>query len=63
LDDKDRLRLLSTHKKVEQWIENTKKATMPHFDETHEILFKVKEGFQKQREMGTLSKPGLQSKI
>jgi len=63
LDDKDRLRLLSTHKKVEQWIENTKKATMPHFDETHEILFKVKEGFQKRREMGTLSKPGLQSKI
>ncbi|KAG7604501.1 Glutathione S-transferase T2 [Arabidopsis thaliana] len=63
LDDKDRLRLLSTHKKVEQWIENTKKATMPHFDETHEILFKVKEGFQKRREMGTLSKPGLQPKI
>ncbi|KAL9812741.1 Glutathione S-transferase T2 [Arabidopsis thaliana] len=63
LDDKDRLRLLSPHKKVEQWIENTRKATMPHFDEVHEVLFRAKDRFQKQREMATASKPGPQSKI
>uniref|UniRef100_A0A1J3GM68 glutathione transferase n=1 Tax=Noccaea caerulescens TaxID=107243 RepID=A0A1J3GM68_NOCCA len=63
LDEKYRVRLLSPHKKVEEWIENTRKATMIHFDEAHEILFKAKERFQKQREMRTISKPGFQSKI
>ncbi|ANM69131.1 glutathione S-transferase THETA 3 [Arabidopsis thaliana] len=63
LDDKDRLRLLSPHKNVEQWIENTRKATMPHFDEVHEVLFRAKDRCQKQREMATASKPGPQSKI
>ncbi|CAH2080164.1 unnamed protein product [Thlaspi arvense] len=63
LDEKDRLRLLSPHKKVEEWIENTRKATMPHFDVVHETLFGAKDKFQKQREMGTISKPGLQSKM
>jgi len=63
LDDKDRLRLLSPHKKVEQWIESTRKATMPHSDEVHEVLFRAKDRFQKQREMATASKPGPQSKI
>jgi len=63
LDDKDRLRLLSPHKNVEQWIENTRKATMPHFDEVHEVLFRAKDRCQKQREMATASKPGPQSKM
>ncbi|EOA15592.1 hypothetical protein CARUB_v10005614mg [Capsella rubella] len=63
LDDKDRLRLLSPHKKVEEWIDNTRKATMPHFDEVHEVLFRAKDRFQKQRELGAVSKPGIQSKM
>ncbi|CAI0414434.1 unnamed protein product [Linum tenue] len=43
LDDMDRNRVLSPHKKVLQWIEYTKDATSPHFDEVHRVLFKVKE--------------------
>ncbi|XP_022760027.1 glutathione S-transferase T1-like [Durio zibethinus] len=49
LDENDRTRLLGPHKKVQQWIENTRKATQPHFDEVHDILMKVKEKLQIQR--------------
>ncbi|KAL5747458.1 hypothetical protein ACOSP7_024460 [Xanthoceras sorbifolium] len=69
LDEKDRLRVLSPHKKVQQWIENTKTATRPHFDEVHKILFKVKENLQKQQSAGASSetassaRPTLQSKM
>ncbi|CAN8232785.1 unnamed protein product [Cochlearia groenlandica] len=56
LEEKDRVRLLSPHKKVEEWIENTKKATMPHFEMVHKTLFGAKEKFEKQREMGIVSK-------
>ncbi|CAN8232765.1 unnamed protein product [Cochlearia groenlandica] len=63
LEEKDRVRLLSPHKKVEEWIENTKKATMPHFEMVHKTLFGAKEKFEKQREMRIVSKPGFQSKM
>ncbi|CAL1401092.1 unnamed protein product [Linum trigynum] len=43
MDDIDRNRVLSPHKKVLQWIEYTKDATSPHFDEVHQVIFKVKE--------------------
>ncbi|KAK8503801.1 hypothetical protein V6N13_021585 [Hibiscus sabdariffa] len=43
LDEADRDRLLGPYKKVEQWIENTRSAANPHFDEVHKILLKVKE--------------------
>lgn len=49
LDEKDRARLLGPHKKVQQWVENTRNATRPHFDEVHNILFRAKERIQKQR--------------
>ncbi|XP_055961534.1 glutathione S-transferase T1-like, partial [Mercurialis annua] len=52
LDEEDRNRILSPHKKVEQWIEDTKQVTRPHFDEVHKVIFKAKERFQKQRSMG-----------
>ncbi|KAJ4712104.1 Glutathione S-transferase protein [Melia azedarach] len=52
LDEKDRTRLLGPHKKVQQWIEDTKNATRPHFDEVHKALFRVKERLQKQRLVG-----------
>ncbi|XP_042394606.1 glutathione S-transferase T1-like [Zingiber officinale] len=43
VDDKDRERLLGPHPIILQWVDNVKSATKPHFDEVHEIVFKVKE--------------------
>lgn len=42
LDEKDRDRILGPHEKVQRWIESTRNATKPHFDEVHDILFKLK---------------------
>ncbi|KAI3897696.1 hypothetical protein MKW92_037662 [Papaver armeniacum] len=47
LDDKDRRRILSPFKKVLKWIENTRIATSPHFEEAHNILFKAKSKIKK----------------
>ncbi|XP_031255948.1 glutathione S-transferase T1-like [Pistacia vera] len=55
VDEKDRTRILGPHKKVQQWIENTKNATRPHFDEVHKILFKVKERLQQQQSVAAIS--------
>ncbi|KAL6979593.1 Glutathione S-transferase theta-1 [Sarracenia purpurea var. burkii] len=52
VDEKDLNRILIPHKKVQQWIEDTKQATRPHFEEVHAILFKAKEKLQKQRFSG-----------
>ncbi|CAH9144330.1 unnamed protein product [Cuscuta epithymum] len=49
LDDKDRESIISPYKKVLAWIDATKKATQPHFDEVHTALFKVKEKLKQQR--------------
>ncbi|KAK9927228.1 hypothetical protein M0R45_024421 [Rubus argutus] len=49
LDEKDRSRILGPHKKVLEWIENTKTATRPHFEEVHEVLYGLKTKFQEQR--------------
>ncbi|KAK7251296.1 hypothetical protein RIF29_34356 [Crotalaria pallida] len=49
LDEKDRSRILSPYKKVLQWIEDTKTATNPHFEEAHNILYKAKSKFEQQR--------------
>ncbi|XP_021735851.1 glutathione S-transferase T1-like [Chenopodium quinoa] len=54
LDEKDRARILSPYKKVQEWIEATKASTQPHFDDVHGILYKAKIKFQKQREIATL---------
>ncbi|XP_074574074.1 glutathione S-transferase T1-like [Curcuma longa] len=43
VDDKDRERLLGPHPIILQWVDNLKSATKPHFDEVHEVLFKLKE--------------------
>ncbi|KAL5727510.1 glutathione transferase [Ranunculus cassubicifolius] len=48
LDEKDITRLLGPHKKVLQWIEDTKKATSPHFEEAHGVLFKAKAMFPEE---------------
>ncbi|THG23923.1 glutathione S-transferase T1-like [Camellia sinensis] len=52
LDEEDRNRILGPHKKVQQWIEDTKLATRPHFEEIHRLLFEVKANLQEQRLLG-----------
>ncbi|KAL8244900.1 hypothetical protein R6Q59_011158 [Mikania micrantha] len=42
LSEKDHDRILSPFKKVLQWVEDTKSATAPHFEEIHGVLFKAK---------------------
>ncbi|TYH41856.1 hypothetical protein ES332_D11G022900v1 [Gossypium tomentosum] len=39
-------RLLGPYKKVQQWIESTRNATNPHFDELHKVLKELKEKLQ-----------------
>ncbi|XP_021753854.1 glutathione S-transferase T1-like [Chenopodium quinoa] len=41
LPDEERNRLIGPYKKVQQWVENVKEATNPHFDEVHKYLFDV----------------------
>ncbi|XP_062147036.1 glutathione S-transferase T1 isoform X1 [Alnus glutinosa] len=55
LDEKDRSRILGPHKKVQQWIEDTRNATRPHFDEVHNVLYKAKTKFQVQRSVAANS--------
>lgn len=62
LDEEDRTRLLGPHKKVQEWIESTRSATRPHFDEVHKVLFKVRENLQKQQSLlGTGASSGTAS--
>ncbi|KAI5383733.1 glutathione S-transferase T1 isoform X5 [Lathyrus oleraceus] len=69
LDEKDRDRILSPYKKVVRWIEDTRAATNPHFDQVHNILFRVKMKLQHPRSMDaeagteTSSKMGRHSKM
>lgn len=56
LDEEDRNRILGPHQKVREWVENTRNATNPHFDEVHKLLFKLKETLQKRRSEKLTSK-------
>ncbi|XP_027917101.1 glutathione S-transferase T1-like isoform X2 [Vigna unguiculata] len=49
LDEKNRSRILSPYKKVLQWIDDTRAATNPHFEEMHNILYRAKKKFEQQR--------------
>ncbi|WVZ61391.1 hypothetical protein U9M48_011274 [Paspalum notatum var. saurae] len=42
LGDDVRDRFLGAHDKILIWMDNVKKATSPHFEEAHELLFQVK---------------------
>ncbi|WCJ26261.1 Glutathione S-transferase T1 [Euphorbia peplus] len=53
--EEDRNRILGPYKKVQQWIEDTKNATRPHFDEVHKLLFKFKVKLEKRRQAGSRS--------
>ncbi|KAG6600558.1 Glutathione S-transferase T1, partial [Cucurbita argyrosperma subsp. sororia] len=48
LDEKDWNRILGPHLKVREWIENTRNATNPQFDEVHRPLYKLKADLIKQ---------------
>ncbi|XP_009600810.1 glutathione S-transferase T1-like isoform X1 [Nicotiana tomentosiformis] len=50
LDSKDRERIIGPYNRVLKWIDDTKNAMEPHFQEVHLILFKAKEKLQKQRD-------------
>ncbi|KAL6556385.1 hypothetical protein OROGR_005673 [Orobanche gracilis] len=43
VDESDRGRILGPHKRILKWIEDTKNATAPYFDEIHAIMAPVKE--------------------
>jgi len=40
--DERRNRILEPHPKVRAWMENVKKATTPHFDEVHQLIYELK---------------------
>ncbi|KDP25451.1 hypothetical protein JCGZ_20607 [Jatropha curcas] len=63
LDEKDRNRILGPRRKVQQWIEDTRNATRPHFNEVHQILFKVKAKLEKQRSKRAINETESSSKI
>ncbi|CAN6302677.1 unnamed protein product [Urochloa humidicola] len=42
LGDDARDRFLGAHDKILIWMDNVKRATSPHFEEAHELLFQVK---------------------
>ncbi|KAK1436223.1 hypothetical protein QVD17_02001 [Tagetes erecta] len=48
LSEKDRHRILSPYVKVVKWVEDTKSAVAPHFDEAHELLFESQKRFREQ---------------
>ncbi|XP_060207083.1 glutathione S-transferase T1-like [Lycium barbarum] len=49
VDEKDRERILGPFKRVQKWLNDTKNAMAPHFEEVHSILAEVEEKLQKQR--------------
>ncbi|KAJ9147912.1 hypothetical protein P3X46_030026 [Hevea brasiliensis] len=48
LDENERNRFLGPYKKVQQWIENTKNAINPQFDEMHGALYQLSAKMGKQ---------------
>ncbi|KAL3499351.1 hypothetical protein ACH5RR_038444 [Cinchona calisaya] len=49
LDEKLHKQILDPHEKVRIWVEDTRKAVNPHFDEIHTTLFQTKEILKKMR--------------
>ncbi|OAY59822.1 glutathione S-transferase T1 [Manihot esculenta] len=48
LDENDRNRFLEPHKKIQQWIENTKNAIKPYFEELHDVLYQLSATLRKK---------------
>ncbi|XP_057512157.1 glutathione S-transferase T1-like [Actinidia eriantha] len=62
VDEKIHNQILGPHKKVQRWIEDTKRATQPHFEEVHRILFKAKAKLQNQVLLGANNVTGISTK-
>ncbi|KAI4367896.1 hypothetical protein MLD38_016522 [Melastoma candidum] len=56
VEEDERQRILGPYQKVQKWMESTRKATQPHFDDVHEIVFKVKTKLQQIKQSGGESK-------
>ncbi|XP_073134815.1 glutathione S-transferase T1-like [Henckelia pumila] len=67
--EKDHDRILGPHTRVLKWIDDTKNATAPHFNEVHSVLFKVKEKLRRklsdeaENKLESSKKTSLHSKI
>ncbi|WCJ26263.1 Glutathione S-transferase T1 [Euphorbia peplus] len=48
LGEEDRNRILGPFKKVQQWVEDTKNATSPHFNEVHEAILSQVRALEKK---------------
>ena len=48
--------ILVPHEKIRAWMENVKKATSPHFEEAHELIFKLKARLSSATHAKTASK-------
>ncbi|XP_027079936.1 glutathione S-transferase T1 isoform X1 [Coffea arabica] len=53
LDEKVRKQILDPYKKIGKWIDDTRNATQPYFDEFHAVLFRAKEKLIKIRSTGS----------
>ncbi|KAK3148674.1 hypothetical protein QOZ80_3AG0207250 [Eleusine coracana subsp. coracana] len=62
LGDDIRDRFLGAHEKILIWIDNVKKATSPHFEEAHELLFEAKVLMQ-SKAAAAADKPSTKFKI
>ncbi|PSR91500.1 Glutathione S-transferase [Actinidia chinensis var. chinensis] len=62
MDEKICNRILGPHEKVQQWIEDTKRATQPHFEEVHELLIKARAKLQKHLSLGDENETGSSTK-
>ncbi|KAM0913067.1 hypothetical protein ACQ4PT_012423 [Festuca glaucescens] len=54
--DERRNRILGPREKIRTWMGNVKKATSPHFEDAHELIFKVKARLSSAAGMKTASK-------
>ncbi|KAK1698759.1 hypothetical protein QYE76_015456 [Lolium multiflorum] len=54
--DERRDSILRPREKIGAWMENVKKATSPHFEEAHELIFKMKARFTSADHVKTVSK-------
>ncbi|KAL2543677.1 Glutathione S-transferase T1 [Forsythia ovata] len=57
VDTKDRDRILGPRKRILKWVEDTKNATAPYFEEIHSIIYPAKEKLQKLKTMAAKKEP------
>jgi glutathione S-transferase len=60
--DEVRDRFLGAHERILVWMDKVKKATSPHFEEAHELLFQVKKARMVQGSSSKAFEPRQSSK-